>query len=287
MDFSRKYPEEIRTNRKNKKTVVTTWLILTLILLGLIVAFYFQFIHKNIISVVTIEGLITSEKASNITKVLDKLEKDDTVKAVILKINSPGGEANAVEEIYFKLLSVKSKKPVVVSIDSSATSGAYFISVPSDYIFAESSSEVGGVGVVTELPEHIERPDLITSGPFKLFRSTENIQRNVELLRRMFIETIRVNRQDKLKIDATDLSSAEVYIGIESKELGLIDEVGGLEDAILKSSELASIRWYEVNYVYPSEKEESPLKVESSEISSNSTSVPSFYYVYVNLEERK
>lgn len=286
MDFSRKYPEETRTNRKNK-TVVMTWIILILILLGLIIASYFQFIHKNIISVVTIEGFISSEKTSNITKVLDKLEKDDTVKAIILKINSPGGGAHAVEEIYFKLLSVKSKKPVVVSVDSSASSGAYFISVASDYIFAKSSSEVGGVGVVTELPEHIERPDLITSGPFKLFRSKESVQRDVELIKRMLIETIRANREDKLKIDATELSSAEVFTGIESKEKGLIDEVGGLEDAILKSSELANIRWYEVDYVDPSGKEESPLKVESSEISSNSTSVPSFYYVYVNLEERE
>lgn len=234
----------------------------------------------NKIAVVVIEGTIQSQP---IIRVLDVLEKDFFVRAIVLRINSPGGGATDVHEVYYKLLKVKSKKPVVVSIDSLGASGAYYIASATDYIIAKQSSEIGGVGVIAEIPEEVEKPNIITSGPFKVIADEKRILRNIEQLKLDFIEVIKFGRGEKLKIDPFELTTARLYSGFDAKDIGLIDEIGGLEDAILKASELANVRNFKIVYVYPTIRIFSPLYVSESHISSNTTSSPVYYYLYVKL----
>lgn len=232
------------------------------------------------IAVVVMEGTIRSQP---IVKALDALEKDLLVRAIVLRINSPGGTAADVHEVYYKLLKVKSKKPVVVSIDSLGASGAYYIATAADHIVAKQSSEVGGVGVIAEIPEVVEKPNVIASGPFKVIADEKRILRNIEQLKLDFIEIIKYGRREKLKIDPLELTTGRLYSGFDAKDIGLVDEIGGLEDAISKAGELAKMRNFRIVRVYPVSHVLLPLYVSESHISSNTTSSPVYYYLYVKL----
>lgn len=261
-------------------------LLLTVFLLAVIIYLVYDIFYvKNFVVVATIEGTINSPYASDIVRTLDDLEKNNSVRAIVIKVNSPGGEAEAVHEIYYKILRVKERKPVVVSIDNIAASGAYYFVAPANYIFSKQSSEVGGVGVIAELPEEIEMPNIIVSGPFKTVEDEASLLRKVELLKLDFINVLKNWRKDKLKIDPLELTSAKLYIGFDAKNIGLVDEIGGIDDAIEKAGELAGTKRFNIYEIF-SKYTKSPLYVSQSDISSNTTSAPMFYYLYVKLGEK-
>ena len=205
-------------------------------------------IGKPEIGLIKIDGVISSEKVDSIIIELRELKEDNKVKAVVLEIDSPGGGAANVEEIYLDLLELRKEKPVVVVINGRGASGAYYIAVASNFIYAKPSSEIGGIGVISFLPKKTKfKENVIISGPFKeIGESNKERIETVQLIAESFIRAVMDQRGDKLKLDREELFKAKVYTGIEAVNNGMIDDIGSIFNALDKAAQLAGISSYEV-----------------------------------------
>jgi len=254
-------------------------LIVILIALGLTIYAIYSFFNAKI-AVLHIQGSIFNQELFPILNALDDLEKRNDIKAVVLRINSPGGGATHIHEIYLKILELRSTKPVITSVDGAAASGAYYLSVATDYIFAKQSSDVSGIGVVAELPEEIEETNIITSGPFKRAVDEEEIFRSLELLKQDFVKIVEFHRGNKMNIPIDELLTARLYVGYDALDKGLIDEIGGLDDAIEKAKEMTGVFYFKTVHVFPTTTG-FPLYVSYETFGSNTTTVPAFSYLYI------
>jgi protease-4 len=125
--------------------------------------------QRNIVGVIIMDqAIISSDTASVATYAINQAITNDSIKAVVLQINSPGGSAHLIEQIYLDILELKQSKPVVVSV-AMALSGGYYIAVAADYIFAHPSSMIGNVGVIgTGPPTVIPSESALETGPYKI-----------------------------------------------------------------------------------------------------------------------
>lgn len=181
--------------------------------------------------------------------VMDQIEiarQDPSIKAVVLVLDSPGGEVVATQTLYLELQDLRREMPVVGLINGIAASGGYYIAMATDPIYAKPSSTIGNVGVWGFVPSEIGVNEVIlASGPFKLTASNrDEFLREIEGIKQEFIGTVTSQRGDRLTISDSDLSQGLAYSGRIAKELGLVDELGSQSDAISKAAELAGI----VNY---------------------------------------
>ena len=236
--------------------------------------------QPNRVAVLYAEGTIMGDEAmegitaKNILKQMKKIRKDDQVKAVVLRVNSPGGSADASEEIWHGVKTLQAKGlPVVVSMSDLAASGGYYISCGADYIFAEPTTLTGSIGIfgtipnVNKLREKIGVDvDGITTHKhsamevnmlMKGMNSEEQalmqamIERGYDLFTRRCADGRHMS-QDAIK----QIAEGRVWLGCDAKELGLVDELGNIQDAINKAAELAGIESFDINY-YP--EAEDPL----------------------------
>ena len=236
--------------------------------------------QPNRVAVLYAEGTIMGDEAmegitaKNILKQMKKIRKDDQVKAVVLRVNSPGGSADASEEIWHGVKTLQAKGlPVVVSMSDLAASGGYYISCGADYIFAEPTTLTGSIGIfgtipnVNKLREKIGVDvDGITTHKhsamevnmlMKGMNSEEQalmqamIERGYDLFTRRCADGRHMS-QDAIK----QIAEGRVWLGSDAKELGLVDELGNIQDAINKAAELAGIENFDINY-YP--EAEDPL----------------------------
>jgi len=210
------------------------------------------------IAIVRIEGDLWSFYTSYVRSSLEAAGNDPAVRAVVLDIASPGGEVTASEGLYFDVLNLREKKPVVASVGEMAASGAYYVASATDQIYAKPASAVGNVGVISFLPE----PDLmdemlITTGPFKLSGGpqTEYV-RQMEVLKETFLAAILAQREDRLNVPPQVLSRGEIYLGLQAQQLGIIDEIGSLSDALAAAARMARIRHYDIVDLTPDLPEE-------------------------------
>ena len=201
------------------------------------------------IATITISGPILSQDyTDNILDKLDYARENNSIKAVILRIDSPGGGASATEQIYLDLLQLRQQKPVVVSIGPVAASGGYYVALASNFIYAEPTSMIGSIGAFVSLPQPEELDeDVGTTGPFKATGgSRRKVTGHLEMVRQEFIDAIKSQRGDRLKLSEEELSRGEIHIGVESLKYGLIDEIGTRTAATEKAASLAGLRNYEV-----------------------------------------
>jgi len=223
-------------------------------------------ISKNTIGVCEIKGIIKSAQPT--LKHLVKFKKNKNIKAIILRIDSPGGAVGPSQEIYLEVMKLRKKKPVVASLGTIATSGGYYIASAANKIVAVPGTLTGSIGVkmefanVRKLLEKLGiEPEVIKSGPYKDIGSpvremTEEertlLKRLVKNVHQQFIEAIAKGRNLPLeRIKA--LADGSVFTGEEAKKLGLIDELGNFEDAIRLAAKLAGIKG-EPKIYYPKEK---------------------------------
>ncbi|AEP11754.1 MULTISPECIES: signal peptide peptidase SppA [Chloracidobacterium] len=219
---------------------------------------------RNIIAVVYAEGEIVDGAGSDgqiggdrLAKELRRLRQDDQIKAVVLRVNSPGGSALASEVIRRELAETRAAgKPVVVSMGTVAASGGYWISTASDKIFAAPNTITGSIGVFGILP-NIQKlagdygvkwdtaktnryADLGTITRPKTEDELKLIQANVDRIYDEFLT--RVAEARKLpKETVQEIAQGRIWSGAEAKRLGLVDEFGGLEAAIQAAAELAKL----------------------------------------------
>jgi ClpP class serine protease len=203
---------------------------------------------KDIIGIIRVEGYIFY--SSTVNRYIDLINEaltNETVKGVVLVVDCWGGYAGYVEEIYSDLLELKEKKPLVASV-TYALSGGYYITVASDYIFVQNSSLVGSIGVVGIMPPTLIPSEwIIESGPYK-WTAWSKLHRFSTLSRILdnFVSAVQSGRGERLKVSATELRKARIYLGWEAVRLGLADEAGGLQKAISKVAEEANLIEYEI-----------------------------------------
>ena len=207
------------------------------------------------IAVLNIKGVIVNPIP--VVKKIERLRKDKTVKALVIRVDSPGGSVGASQEIYRAIERFRANgKPVVVSMGNVAASGGYYVSAPANFIYANPGTITGSIGVIIqhmayrELMEKIGiRATSIKTGKFKdtlsPFRelTPEEKQYLEETIREayeQFLQAILKYRSDKISEEKLrQVADGRVFTGKKAKELGLVDGIGGLEDAIEKARELA------------------------------------------------
>lgn len=199
------------------------------------------------------------------------LAMDDNVKAVVLRINSPGGSAFASEQMWYALQQLKTKKPLVVSMGDYAASGGYYISTPGQYIFAEPNTITGSIGVFGVVPNverlansfglKVETVETHEHGaiqpPLKQLDLDEKamIQHSVEDTYDTFLTRVSDGR-GLSKDSVQEIAQGRVWTGKRALGIGLVDELGGLREAVAKAAALANLS--EGSYAvqnYPAEKD--------------------------------
>lgn len=237
---------------------------------------------KNKIAILFAEGEIKMEQGEgialannkaiitpgNIIPELKKIAEDDDIKALVLRINSPGGSALASEIIFQEIMKLKSKKPVIVSQGSVAASGGYYLSCMGDKIFSEKTTITGSIGVVSMIPNISGlmkklgvNNEKVNKGKFSdLFELTKEVTKDeIKLIRNSMLSTYtefksRVSEGRKISMDDLEkIAQGRIWTGEQAKEIGLIDEIGGLEAAIQEAVALSKVTDYEIN-TFPAEK---------------------------------
>ena len=232
---------------------------------------------KDKVAVLYLAGEISDEDGDGIVgkeviKTFKKIAKDDDVKALVLRVNSPGGSADASEQIWRAIQKIKADSiPVVVSMGDYAASGGYYISCGADYIYAEPTTLTGSIGIVGTLPNASKLRDKIgldvdgvktnkysdLEGNIlfnglnaeELAMMQTMVERGYDLFTSRCAEGRHVS-QDYIK----SIGEGRVWLGNKGKEIGIVDEIGNIDDAIAKAVELAGLECYKLAY-YPEVKD--------------------------------
>ena len=224
--------------------------------------------EKNKIAVLYASGEIQDGEGNDgiysktMTTTIRKMARDESIKAVVLRINSPGGSALASELIYHELMQLKAKKPLVISMGNYAASGGYYMACAGDSIFAESTSLTGSIGVVGVLfnIEAMMRNKLgvtfdnVKTGQFADFPT---MSRPMTDLERAWMQSYldstytifksRVSTARKLTMaQVEELAQGHVYSGKLAKELKLVDQFGNIDRALQSVAAMAKINEYKV-----------------------------------------
>ena len=228
--------------------------------------------NKKVIGVISVAGTIMdgnqprgSAGGENISLTIKRASKDENLKALVLRVNTPGGSAFASELIREQLIEIKNLNiPIIVSMGGVAASGGYWISAESDFIFAHETTVTGSIGVAALLFDAQEaiksiglNEDGIQNSPFSggmnngvvLTSPSEKvinvIQGSIDKLYDDFIKIVSDGRN--LSYEEVDqIAQGKVWSGIEALEIGLIDKIGSFNDAIDKAKELAGLENFQI-----------------------------------------
>jgi len=192
---------------------------------------------------------------------------DDDVKAVVLRVDSPGGSVTASEEIYQEIQALQEDgKPVVVSMGSVAASGGYYISAPADEIWASPTTITGSIGIFAALPNVSRTLGKIgvtvdgvsttpLAGALRIDRPLSPevrtlIQSGVDHGYEAFLARVAAGRE-KTRDEVDTIAQGRVWAGVDAQRIGLVDHLGGFEDAVKSAAKLAKLKNYELDYIEP------------------------------------
>ena len=209
---------------------------------------------KPAIGVLEVEGAITN--SMDYLETIKDYEDDDAVKAILIRIDSPGGIVGPSQEIYQRLLKLKGKKPLIASMGAVGASGAYYVACAADTIYALPGTLTGSIGVLMEFVDVSEgiaklgiKAGSITSGalkdagsPFKPMSETERayLKDVIDDSHAQFVEAVAKGR--KLPLERVRLlASGRNYTGRQAQKLGLIDKIGGYDTALEEAKRRAGI----------------------------------------------
>ena len=208
------------------------------------------------VALVEISGVITDSK--EVTDQLERHLENPTVRAFLIRINSPGGGVAASQEIYEELLKIRRVhgKPVVASMGSLAASGGYYVASAADRIVANPGTITGSIGVLMQIPNFTEllqkigvRSVVIKSGAYKDLASATReltpeerriLQSVLDDVHDQFIQAVADSRRlERVRVER--LADGRIFSGRQAQELGLVDELGDLQDALTRAGALAGI----------------------------------------------
>jgi len=218
------------------------------------------------IAIIEVQGVILDPQP--VVEKLVKLRKNEKVKAIVLRIDSPGGGVGPAQEIFAEVKKARKEKKVLVSMGSVAASGGYYIACGADKILANPGSITGSIGVIVESLNVEEllrklglRSMVVKSGKHKDLGSplrpmtTEErklLQGVIDSVHEQFIRAVAEGR--KLPVEKVrELADGRIFSGEQAQELGLVDELGNLEDTLAMAATLAGIRG-EPEIIYPEKK---------------------------------
>jgi protease-4 len=222
-----------------------------------------RFAFGDKIAIVEIKGVIT--QSSGIIEEINQYQEDEGVKAIILRIDSPGGGVGPAQEIYREILRVKSKKKVVTSMGSVAASGGYYIACASDLIIANPGTITGSIGVLMEFTNIEElfkkigiKGVVLKSGehkdigsPFREMTPEEKkiVQGVIDNVHQQFIQAVAKGRKmDQAKV--MQIADGRILTGEQAKQIGLVDQIGNLQDTIDIVAKMVGIEG-KPNILYP------------------------------------
>ncbi len=236
-----------------------------------------DFSFKDRVGVVLIEGVLTDSEDA--VRQLDEYDRDSGIKAVVLRIDSPGGAVVPSQEIYDKVLEVKKTKRIVVSMGSVAASGGYYIACAADRIVANPGTITGSIGVIIQFSQIEDllkklglKSTVLKAGKYKDVGSPVRemtpaeislIQGVVDDIHAQFIEVVVLNRKIPRE-EIEKVADARIFTGRQALEAGLVDDIGNMEYAIDTAADLAGIEG-KPEVVYPDKKSEGLLRYIVSE----------------------
>lgn len=236
---------------------IGTWYVSTVLLIAVGLAigstvFFYAYPGKPKIAVIDIPFTVINDRSAfEIGAMLDYVRNEDSIKGVVISLNSPGGGAAPSEELYFEIVRLREKKPVVVIMEDLVASGGFMMAMAANYSIAKPSSFVGGVGVILSpmppiLPFNPSERETVT-GPFKLEGgSRRHFVTMTEQLRQAFGSIVVSERGSKLRTTKNEILEGNLYTGVEAMQVGLIDALGGQTDAIDKAASLAGVANYDL-----------------------------------------
>ena len=256
---------------KRKRILIGLGVMVALLILFLSILFFIgryigrpgRFAFGDKIAIVEIKGIIT--QSSGIIEEINQYQEDEGVKAIILRVDSPGGGVGPSQEIHREILKVKSKKKIVTSMGSVAASGGYYIACASDLIIANPGTITGSIGVLMEFTNIEElfkkigiKGVVLKSGehkdigsPFREMTPEDKkiIQGVIENVHQQFIQAVAEGRKmDRTKV--MEIADGRILTGEQAKQIGLVDRIGNLQDAIEITAKMVGIEG-KPNILYP------------------------------------
>lgn len=239
-----------------KVLIILVSLFIVLVVVSIILLMF----QKNIplgerIALIRIEGLIVDSKDA-----IDELKgyvKDPSIKAIVLRIDSPGGAVAPSQEIYKEVKKAVEKKKIIVSMGSIAASGGYYIASPATRIIANPGTLTGSIGVIMEIP-NVEglmnklgiKTEVVKSGRYKdmasVFRGIRDEEREVlqgvlDNVHKQFIEAVAEGRNMPPE-EVKGIADGRIFTGEQALKIGLVDDLGSLEDTFKIAAELTGIK---------------------------------------------
>lgn len=218
--------------------------------------FEFGSMGGNGIGVIEVSGPIDDEMARQVIRQLERFTDNSSVEAIVVHVNSPGGGVAPSQEIYDAILRARDEKPVVISMASVAASGGYYIACAGDRIIANPGTLTGSIGVIFQFhtfqdlmgkvgigTETIKSGELKDVGSYSrpmTDKEREMLNSVVQSTYEQFVEVVASSRE-KDKAEIYPLADGSVYTGLQAYNLGLIDTLGGLHEAVNLAADLAEI----------------------------------------------
>jgi len=240
---------------------------------------------KGNIAIIYATGEITSGKSNDgsmgsetIVKAVNKVKSDSSIKALILRVNSPGGSALASDVIWRSIEMTKRIKPVIVSMGDVAASGGYYISCGADRIFAEKNTVTGSIGVFGLIPNlgkmlnskigiTFDRVETNNHSALTMFNELDKkelstFQKGVNEIYDTFISKVAYGRDGLKKTDVHEIAKGRVWSGKEALDLELVDEIGNLSDAIDFAAKKTNISQEDIKVIeYPKKENDKLLEI--------------------------
>ncbi|HEY60737.1 MAG TPA: S49 family peptidase [Anaerolineae bacterium] len=276
---------------KKKRTSIWNFKVILLFILiplftGVILA---SFIPQPVIVTIEIQDVIDNRMSSWMMEQLDYVRSHPEVRAVVLLLNCPGGTINDTELIYLELINLRKTMPVVTMVEGLSASGAFYLSVGTDFIFSNPSALVGNVGVIGFLPPiPMVFEETISTGPYKMWGTPRDMYiRQIDMMKESYLQVVLLGRSKKLKMTGTEILRGEIYPANEALRRGLIDEIGPRSASIEKAARLAHITNYDILSLHDAvqkeweDEEPSFFILDENGISTGFPHDPGFYYLYI------
>jgi len=279
------------------KRLLMVLVIISIFLVSSLGYLYFSgtdMIERNLVGVISVEGaIISSETSGKLSSAINRAMLNKSVKAVVLRIDSPGGYAHLIEQIYLDVLKLKEQKPVVASV-ATALSGGYYLAVAADYVYAHPTSMVGNVGVIGVGPATlIPSETVMETGPYKATGFSKILfPFNLTHALDNFVAAVENGRGNHLRLSTKELRRGMIYMGSEAVVAGLVDEVGSLQKAAERAAEEADLIEYKVGDISQGKSIEELFKTKGNETGKEWRDItvetlnqlnppPAIYYLYI------
>lgn len=242
---------------------VVTLFCISVFMVKLITGKKYYLFKQSSIAVVEVSGMIID--STEIIKQLHYVKDNNSIKAVVLRIDSPGGVVGPTQEIYEEIIKLKKSKPIVASMGSVAASGGYYISAPTNTIFANPGTITGSIGVVMKLANFQTLLDkigirsfVLKSGEFKdtgspvrpiTAREKKVMQGIIDNMHNQFVLAVASGRNIPIA-RVRELADGRIFTGEQAKQIKLVDKLGNLQDAIDEAAKISGVK-EKPRVVYP------------------------------------